>query len=165
MTATKTVFEIPGYLAAEVALIRTMGRNMKGGYVSLSDFVLKHGRNFTPRAFPEGIRPGKKQQCFNNATEITGIDGLIYCEGYAAGVIPVLHGWCVDRGGNVIDPTWTGTGGRPSLGTEYFGIAFDTEFLYKTLSDIKRSGIIDAWEDNWPVLHAHPNEFKHELFR
>jgi hypothetical protein len=42
---------------------------------------------------------------------------LIYVEGFAVGVFPTLHGWCVDDAGNVIDPTWPD--GR---GKEYYGV-------------------------------------------
>jgi hypothetical protein len=81
------------------------------------------------------ISPGRAKECFMNAASAVVFESstdLRYVEGYAASIIPIHHAWLVTPNGEVIDPTWAGQishGVTMSPGSEYFGIAFDTDWL------------------------------------
>ncbi len=99
-------------------------------------------------------------QCFKNAFELMGKDVPmkypVYVEGYATFLnvgFPMLHAWCVSEDGWVLDPTW-------SLGMEYFGIAFNPKYVIKTCMKRKCYGIIDNWEERWPLLTGKHKEKK-----
>jgi len=144
------------------------GRNpSRNGWHCLSEFVLRHGRHWTPRPLPADIKPMRLNECFKNAADLAlgyHRNEYIYCEGYALGIIPMLHAWCVDFEGNVIDPTWDQRGRKLiGLGTEYFGIAFKSMFLHESLHRKKAYGLIDAWQDDWPLLSAPVDEFLHPI--
>lgn len=50
-------------------------------------FVLANGRSFTPAKRPASMRKMRNKRCFSNALHHAGGE-LIYCEGWAAGIIP-----------------------------------------------------------------------------
>lgn len=113
----------------------------------LDDFVLAHGEHFTPRELPKRIKAGEIGSCFMNATHLAvANENLAYCEGYAVtmGSIPVLHAWCVDRDGKVLDNTWCGNGKppRPTMGAEYFGVRFETNFVRICMMATEYFGIL-----------------------
>lgn len=72
---------------------------------------------------------------------------LVYVEGYAAGIIPVLHAWCVDSDGKVVDPTWD-----DGIGTEYFGVPFNRAFVMTAVVDKGSYGLIDDMNGRWSLL-------------
>ena len=72
----------------------------------LERFILECGQDFKPAKRPKGLRKMTDKQCYRNATVLSRERGLHYAEGFAASIIPVLHAWCVDDNGTVIDPTW-----------------------------------------------------------
>lgn len=159
---------IEDMLNAELALVRTMSRTRIGKYLSMGEFVLTHGRRFTPQpTLPAGIKCGKLRQCFKNAANIAiERDDLIYCEGYAAGIIPVMHAWLVDVDGNVIDPTWCRKVGKVDfMGVEYFGIPISQKYLTMSLLDNEKYALIDAWEAGYPMLKDEPEMFMHPSFK
>jgi len=165
MTAMPTAANITDLLEAELALVKQAGMNRIGRFFSMGEFVLKHGREFTPsRTLPKDMRLGKLGHCFENAAKLA-IDRACYtyCEGYAMGIIPVLHAWCVDENGVVVDPTWT-RGNLEALGMVYFGVAFNTKYLIHHLCEHEKYGLIDAWEARWPLLRIEPSEFLHPKF-
>lgn len=124
------------------------------GYVCLEDFVKRNGRSMTPAALPKGIRRGRMKDCFRNAglLALTRAD-LTYCEGYATGIITVLHGWCVDADNRVVDPTWP-------EGTEYFGVPISERYLRWSVKKFKVWGCIDLWLEDWPILRAAPEDWR-----
>lgn len=128
-------------------------------YPSVEAFLLAHGRLWTPPVGPYVGRPGKKNECFNNAlNRLVGDDDMTYCEGYARGVIPVLHAWLVDSDGQVIDPTWTGTCGRPSPGVEYYGVAFERTYVMETAIRSGVGGVLfNSSDSEWKYM-THPKE-------
>lgn len=90
---------------------------------------------------------GTIKECFRNAYLLAVEHNLIYYEGYAMGVIPVLHAWCLDKDFHVIDTTW-------ETGTEYFGVFFSIKYVSKVLLERKSYGVIDNWEMKWPLLRG-----------
>ena len=76
-------------------------------------------------------------ECYSNAYKMLEDPVYRYCEGYATSTslgIPLAHAWVVDKDNNVVDPTWKD-------GDQYFGVAFDSMFLYKTLIKTKHHGV------------------------
>lgn len=123
----------------------TMQKSCNNG-ISSCQFILDNGvvGLVNSQSFP---RLGKMKQCFRNALELAISSDLIYCEGYAFGaVIPVLHAWCLDLNGNVIDPTW-------ESGKEYVGVPFDTDYVVAfTDKYAVYDSVIENWRGHWPLL-------------
>lgn len=122
-------------------------------YCGMEDYVLRNGQFFKPmKKLPEGIEKGEIKMCFSNAFNcIVSEPDLYYVEGYAVtkGLkdfpIAFEHAWLVDNQGNVIDPTWED-------GDAYFGVAFDTDFVVETITEKKYTGLLDDWQNKWPLL-------------
>lgn len=116
--------------------------------------VLQKGTVYRPHAYPASWKRGLPRNCYRNAADLMWKRtlGLTYVEGYAwaADVDHVtLHGWCVDRKGNVYDPTWDNTERN-----EYVGIPFNPAELSEWLSVSKHElPILDAWPAGFPYLH------------
>ena len=117
-------------------------------------FVFYHGEDYT--LFPDQKayiqRYGRKGACFHNALKLTQRypDDLFYTEGF--GSIPLdgqphlvfgVHAWTVTRDGKVVDPTW-------KQGCEYFGVAFDLDYVLKIKARPGRLSVVDNFLD----LHA-----------
>lgn len=150
MTTTNSTED---YLKA-VAIMMASDRPSK--YSCYEDFVLQHGRQFQRIGkMPRSFKMGRAKQCFMNAARLSlSFPSLIYCEGYAVGVIPVLHGWCVTRRGTVIDPTWHD-------GKDYFGIPIKHSYLINSMATHNVYGVIDI--PRFPIMNAKPSEFKEQL--
>lgn len=109
--------------------------------------VLEAGREHTPAAFPADLPKGKLKECFYNAANLIMADllaprsrGLFYVEGYAFTPrlsMPIHHAWCVDRDGNVLDPTW-----RDPEACAYFGIEMSPEELLEWLTESETYGVL-----------------------
>jgi hypothetical protein len=105
------------------------------------EFLLAYGREWkiTNKTFV-GKR-GIPKNCYGNAASaVDAYSNLFYCEGYALGIIPFEHAWLVDAEGNVIDPTMK----AKHAPTAYFGVAFNREYLYKTLLKNKVYGLLNG---------------------
>jgi hypothetical protein len=126
------------------------------GYAGMQDFVLKHGREFTPGTICWALG---KQNCFQHAAEAASLcRDFTYCEGYAAGIIPVLHAWIVDaKDGTVIETTW------PEMGTHYYGIPFRTDYVRNQIKLTKHYSMIDQWENDWPTIRAPKEQWLRKL--
>ncbi len=130
--------EVEKYLRQMVSFRRTLGNPPKDlKYWLLHELVLAEGRFMGTRSpLSEEYPRGRKRECFKNAYELTARNLLGYCEGFAMGVIPVLHAWVVDRDGNVIDPTWAD-------GAEYFGIEFKRDDVIRVALKTEYYGMMD----------------------
>jgi len=131
-------------------------------FQSMEGFILHYGVHWTPAALPKGFKRMEIKQCYRNATLLLEDDeDLAYCEGYACGIIPVHHAWCVTPDGRVIDPTWN------PVGTAYIGVPFDTQFILERLQTAGTYSVIDDWQDTFPLLRGEvgPEDFLHPLFR
>jgi hypothetical protein len=93
-------------------------------YVCIEEFLLQHGTFVIPQPLPAPLKAMPLGQCFINAQRLARRrKTLHYVEGIAEGVLPMAHAWCVDRAGNVYDPTWRTP--SPGIGTSYCGVEID----------------------------------------
>jgi hypothetical protein len=130
-------------------------------YSGLEDFLLQHGSFFRRRALLDGVQPMMLKQCFENAYRLAvRTPAVHYVEGMALiHGLPVHHGWCIDREGNTVDPTWTGE----MLGLSYFGVELN-------LAEVKQSrrvgclALTDDWRREHPHLHGDPNVFAPDMW-
>ena len=117
-------------------------------YRSIPDFLIREGQEFTIGKRPSWCKQGIIKMCYSNARKLVKRfpTRVWYAEGYACGIMPVSHVWCIDKAtGLVIDPTW-------EAGTEYHGIFVDTEYLIRHDRDGGGDSIIDDWQNGWPIL-------------
>lgn len=128
-------------------------------------FILKYGREFKPQPLPKEFKRGPIKMCYNNAANLTlwrpnEPEKYIYCEGYAAGIIPVPHAWVIDFDGNVIDNTWA----DPEH-SQYFGVPFALRFARRNI--LKTGALIDNWRDDYKLVRGlvEETEFLHANFR
>ncbi len=125
------------------------GREPSNPYLCIEDFVLQHGQEFQWAPCPEEFRGGEMKECFKNAYQTCLLDEkLRYVEGYArrTGVpVVVLHGWCVDENGKVLDPTWEN-------GTWYFGVIFGRNYVSDVFKARKEYGVLEAWQLGSPLI-------------
>lgn len=143
------------YLIQCVKLVKKNNLTKLGNYFSLEDFVLQNGQIFKKIGkFPKDIRRGKMKQCYRNAVMLLAEkSSYFYVEGYAIGVIPTLHAWCINKKGEVIDPTWPD-------GKEYFGVIFKRDFTLQKIFKEGKTGFIDDWQAGWPLLKLNPKIYK-----
>lgn len=127
-------------------------------YHCIEDFLLQHGRFFTPQRLPQGIKRGPERGCFENAGKVAtrSAASLVYVEGFALEVIPVHHAWASDTDGNVYEVTWRTRDKTEEdiTATAYFGVPFNTDFVLKIMSETKLWGILDDVKRGWPVLRG-----------
>lgn len=120
---------------------------------NMPDFVLRRGAVFNPAPLPEDVLWRPATFCYANASNLarTSNGRFSYAEGYALkGGRPVLHAWCVDAAGNVVDPTWSDprTGG---IGQAYLGVVFP---LWLPDGCRRHIPVLDDWQHRWPVLQG-----------
>lgn len=117
--------------------------------------VLKYGAEWERRRVWRWH--GQQKACYANAQYLARTrKGLRYAEGFATGVVPVEHAWCVDEKGRVVDPTWDeertiglDAGAKP----DYFGIAFDRETVrrIRKITGNSYSLLFTWWK--WPEVY------------
>lgn len=130
---------LPEYLKSMAAFAESMPGGKPGA--SFTGFILSRGKSYTAQKLPKGYRRGKRHMCFQNAIHLAlKRPDLTYVEGYAMRIMPIIHAWCVDKEGKVIDPTWD----RPEEG-EYFGIPFQTRFAAEWMDRTGVYGIIGEY--------------------
>lgn len=107
-----------------------------------ASFCMTHGVLKTSSPLPKGISRGMAKLCFENAgmLALTHPDQLIYCEGWAQMPahrgLTTHHAWCLDRNGNVVDPTWA-----HKKGHEYLGVPIKTSALRQQVLATKEWGV------------------------
>jgi len=142
---------IDEYLRSVVSFMSQLNVRPEGWlYDSVDHFILSEGHLGGPRIDTPNGACSVEKECYRNAAQLAiDHDGMTYVEGYASGIIPVQHAWCVDHGGRVVDPTWDDQG-EP----HYFGVAFDTGFVMYEADRTETWGIM--WENecrpNIPLL-------------
>ena len=141
--------QIAEYLLRIVERRATMSYPPDFKYSCVEDFVLREGMFYGGRSDNSNeYKKGKMKDCYRNAYLLAdAFSDLTYCEGYAMGIIPVLHAWCIDSEGQVIDNTWPD-------GSEYYGVRFKFWFVTDTIFRHRCWGVIDNWQDKWPLLRG-----------
>jgi hypothetical protein len=96
---------------------------------SMIDYVMTHGRFYTPAKRPRDVRQRRPGTCYSSAARyVRHHDGLIYVEGFAfacdcchgsLAFKPFRHAWAVTPKDEVIDLTWKHTDH-----CAYFGVPF-----------------------------------------
>lgn len=99
---------------------------------------LKYGKPFDvpAQARPVGMKQMKARECFRNAYYAGLERGWQYVEGFAMSIVPIHHGWCIDREGQVVETTWE----RP--GTAYYGIVIPYSVLNEALVEHGYYGVL-----------------------
>ena len=131
-----------------------------------NQFVYFHGCEF--KLCPDHKKYFRKHSrmgaCYRNAQRLVKKypDDLTYAEGFASTLIdghlypPVgLHAWAITRDGEVIDPTWDN-------GFEYFGVPFDLDYVLKTKVRRKEYGVIDNYQENFPLWAGFETDWRPE---
>jgi hypothetical protein len=110
--------------------------------------LLKYGQSFDPWPLPDEVAVMRERCCYLNcftlATEQP--ERFTYFEGY--GVLSkangwgLLHAWCVDRSGLVVDPTWPNVKSDKPAG--YIGLPIPLHIVEPYAYPESR-GTIDGW--------------------
>jgi hypothetical protein len=134
---TAIMSHLKEYITTVLCIVPTLSRKP-----SVFSFLAEHGRSYT--SDPETFAGERMEQgmCYMNCTHSVLENPLLtYCEGFVSVYgVPLEHAWLLDRDGNVIDPTLTAhPEGRV---TEYFGVAFSTEYLLQAAMRNKYYGLL-----------------------
>jgi len=144
--------ELIEYLTQEAKLVsRRTGMSM-WSYACLSDLVSREGVAFPWASKPAHIAWGTEGECYRNAYYLaTENPDYTYVEGYAFGIIPIVHAWVVDSNGTVVDNTW-----REDLveseDRAYLGIPLKLSYVNKVIVRREKFGVLDCWELEWPLM-------------
>jgi len=121
-------------------------------HVTITPFVEEFGQFFEAQSLPTKYDQAKRSLCYENAFWLAiEYEDLTYVEGFAkspGGRWGVLHAWCVDPHGRVIDNTWL-----DAAESSYFGIPFKTAFLSQTVKKYGRYGLLDDIKNRWPLIN------------
>jgi hypothetical protein len=133
---------------------RRITQTTPSGYCSAAGIILDRGCEMrVSRQRPPAM--GKIKECFMNAQRLAIFDPqhYRYAEGWAIDdglPIPILHAWCVNRLGLVVDPTWHGRPGR-----HYYGAVIDIDYvLERQLATGVFHAMIDDWEYGSQLLRT-----------
>jgi hypothetical protein len=165
MDALKSLLELCSYLHTmrELRWQISEGKRSRGAERELDnrsyeDLLLRCGVAGEAIPLPRGIRLGKLGYCFSDAAElaVSNPGRYVYVEGFALGVIPTHHAWCILRDtGQVVDRTWSAHKGPRKLGSAYLGIPFAFEYLCRQLTDTGRHSLLYDWHAGFPLLTQH----------
>jgi hypothetical protein len=190
---TPTHEEALGYLRqhfeSSIRIRESMRQSMNGPngkYLCFEDYVLREGKPYAPAVLTKAelaivraaMRKSKcdfpQKECYSNSQTLVMADKtgqLRYAEGYALGVIPVLHGWA-SINGKVVDLTLrtreeNGEYRRPGRPFQdrvigdfppqraYWGAEFDAEMVRQLMLRRDYLGsFIDDWKNDWQLMRT-----------
>ncbi len=120
-------------------------------FCPIEKFVIAHGTDHIPQRKPKSFRRGRRHNCFQNSTHLVlKHEELRYVEGFGLRTgmpIALLHAWCIDPEGRVIDITWT----DPET-CYYRGIVIEREMLYSELVRLGHYGLLDGMAPNLVLM-------------
>ena len=137
-------------LTKQADLIDRLNTRTDLHYKSAYRLVLEYGKPFTNRIVPSPFR-GQPQVCYKNCFDLLRKQGYHYTEGYAIDDqlnLAIAHAWLVNNAGEVVDPTWTDN----ARGATYFGVVFDSEYVFEVGKITKNYGILETNYPNWRKL-------------
>jgi len=94
-------------------------------YKGPADLLLREGKMFTNGGGVTRWERSELNTCFRNAALYAMLNRMQYVEGYAVGIKPVHHAWCIDNAGMVREVTWD------FLGPAYYGVQFKPALVTK----------------------------------
>ncbi len=127
----------------QAELIEKINQSSDFRYKSTQALVLEYGQPFTKKV--KSPFKGKIKSCFENCFQaLFKYPKFQYCEGFAIDdelPLAVSHAWLINEKGEAIDPTWIG---EQYKGSVYFGVVFNTQFVFEFARKIKHYGILDS---------------------
>ncbi len=149
---------LKSYLENMTKMTKELKYKKQFPYSCFEEFVLVNGKEYKNHN-PVKVKYGRMKECFKNAFYLADRDEkYIYVEGFATTKhlgLPLLHAWCVDKQGNVYDPTWRD-------GDEYYGVPFRMEYVRKTILRKKTFGVIDDWKSGFPLMSGEHRDWLHK---
>lgn len=121
------------------------------GWASSAAFELGHGSFFPSQAYDSRKygKPGPMKECFANAAMLAHRHGLPYVEGHCLSRIgiPILHAFCLDEEGRVVDPTW-----RDPADCLYHGVKLQAaKVLHHHIACGYHVSMLDDYMNRWPL--------------
>ena len=103
----------------------------------LDAFLLDTALQWDETAEPDEPR-GELGDCYYNAWTLAEARNWEYAEGYATTTelgVPLMHAWCIDDEGRVVDPTW-------SDGANYTGVVIPVDIVRRVMVDTEVYGVL-----------------------
>jgi hypothetical protein len=120
-------------------------------YSCMEDLVLREGCTFE---YGRTEISGPIKQCFSNAYSwVLAHPDSTYCEGYAQSEdipIPIHHAWVLDGEGELAETTLRRSEDA-AVSYDYFGIAFETDFVIEVVEESGYCGILDDWRRDFKL--------------
>lgn len=131
---------------------------------TFEEWAAEKGVPMTARlSLPSHMVHPKSQMCYWNAwllylsssgrgSKQHRYDSLRYCEGFVAlpdVCIPVMHGWCVDAKGRVLDPSV-----EQDRGAAYIGVAFSEAFAVSAWGKLNKWKAIGIVGNIWRFIQT-----------
>ena len=104
----------------------------------LDAFLLDSGLLWDDTAEPDASARGPLGECYQNAWHLAEERGWEYVEGYATTTelgIPLMHAWCINEDGDVVDPTWDD-------GENYFGVVIPVNIARSVMAETEHYGVL-----------------------
>lgn len=100
---------------------------------SAAELLLAHGQGHrSPATETSRVTDGAAGACYETAFRLACAENLYYAEGYACPLavgVPLMHAWCLDADGAVVDPTWP-----DASQTAYLGVVLDMAIVAEVVA-------------------------------
>lgn len=126
-------------------------------------WIVEHGREYQIDEDTYFGRRMRRRECFANASRLAMEDhSLTYCEGYVSVFgVPIHHAWVINTHDKVRDPTLKKDPKIPVR--EYFGVAFSTDYVMKSLLINDTYGLLDGFYSQKtfiPLINGHTKDWR-----